>query len=413
MCTGNFSLSFQVTMDRSTSSNNITTTKKKPLEPLITYRALKKILNGLTYVMVGNYHYDPNLKWNRHFTMSLCFAVTICVFQTVGMYNNRNNLLHFLYIACILPFGVMGIARLFLSHSYHRKFFKLSTNLEMFIETREHDKQMFPILLWYSRGIKMIVYVTIVFFIIGGVLIIVSPVIIYTISGEMDMILQILIPGVDHHSHPGFEIHLVVVTFAVFTSIGGFSAFIYVMIMILAYSCGRVDILIEKENHVSELIQTNDKHEKETEVYEHLREIYKLHQELLMLIDGFEDLWSLQQLSDHLLFGCQIVITLYICTQEIYLTGYFIIVSGIFVIFMLDLLGTIIEVKLDKLSAETYNIPWYLLSEKHKRDFIYFLANTQKTVRLTLRNSIPLNLDTFVRFCKGIYSYLMVLREIS
>lgn len=113
----------------------------------------------------------------------------------------------------------------------------------------------------------------------------------------------------------------------------------------------------------------------------------------------------MQNLSDHAVIGVQTCLGLFICMQQFWLVGYILMAAEIVILFMMNLLGTIIEVKLD--------VPWYLISLRNQKMYCYFLGNTQKTDRLSVGGRVPLCLDTFVRFYKGIYSYLMVLREMN
>lgn len=382
---------------------------RKPLESLQTFRHLKRHMSQLIYVIMGDYFYDPNWKWNWHVSLLLFGIAITSTFLVVDGYKSRNDWFHLVNVGCLIPYTMMGFERALLAHSVRKTFSNMFIDLEKFIKKWEQDKEISSILLWYCRFLKKFVFGCSAFFLVSCFFIMIGPILYYIIFGKMEIVGQLIIPGLDYRSHPGFEAHVALHGWATFVMTTGFSVFINSMVISLALGCAQVDIIMKKQGLLSELLEKDEKNDKK--VGNSLREIYMLHQGMLELVDTIEQLWSIQQCSDHVIFAAQIILVLYILLQKIWLLGFFIISVAILIVFTIDLLGTIIEVKLDKLTIETYNIPWYLLSLKDKKDYYYFFGNTQKTARLTLRRGVPLNLDTFVRFCKGIYSYLMVLRE--
>lgn len=217
--------------------------------------------------------------------------------------------------------------------------------------------------------------------------------------------------SIDYKSHPGFEIHVAFHAWCCFCIMTGIGATTIFVLLMLVQNCIEVDVVRARLVILTALIHNSAPDNKEVTAL--LRDIFDEHQVLNEFLDYCEDILSVQNLSDHAMVGIQACLGLFICLQEVWLSGYFLITIGFVVIFSLDMLGTIIEVKLERLSIDVYDVPWYLMSVKNQKMYRYFLENAQKTQRLTLGGTLPLSLNTFVRFYKGIYSYLMVLREVQ
>ncbi|XP_063706318.1 odorant receptor 67d-like [Culicoides brevitarsis] len=383
--------------------------KKKALEPLVTFRQVKQHMAYFCYPTMGNYFNDENWEWHWRPSLMVCFMFICMVLIGIDCYLNRHDWMHLVFATTLIPYAIMGFERVLLVNNVRKPFFAMYITMERYIEKWEQDPEIFPIFQWYCRVAKWIVYGCSVSFIGGGFLFVtVSVLIYYVVTGKMEVVIPIYIPNMDYNSHPGFEIHVVAHTYLAFLAETGYSVFINSMIVVLIMACAEADVIIQKEEKLHGMLEKNSKDKK---IEKLLKEIYELHQDLLKLVDNIEHMWSIQQLTDHIIFGAQIILILYIVLQQFWLPGYLMIAAAMFIIFAIDLLGTLVEVKLDKLSIATYDVSWYLLSVKNQKDYNYFLQATQKTARLTLRSGPPLNLDTFVRFCKGIYSYLMVLRE--
>ncbi|XP_063697985.1 odorant receptor 67d-like [Culicoides brevitarsis] len=281
----------------------------------------------------------------------------------------------------------------------------------------EHDAVAFPILCWYFRLLRTLMICSLAAISCFGTLWICTPVIFYAFTGKMIVAAELYLPLVDYRKHPGFEMHLVFHAFCIFFSIIGIASVTFQILTLFVSLCSQIDILSERVTALAEYIRNNHEKWKDNKsdeiLVKTLRDIYEDHQSTIEFLDNLEDLLSYQQMTDHMFFGFQICLALFIVMQEVWIPGYYIVISGTFIVFTIDALGTIIDVKLEKFSAKTYDVPWYLMTVKDQKNFCFFLAHTQSCDRLTLYGRLPLNLDTFVRFYKGIYSYLMILREVE
>lgn len=93
----------------------------------------------------------------------------------------------------------------------------------------------------------------------------------------------------------------------------------------------------------------------EGRISDELKGIFESHQSLLEYLDSCEDLLSLQNLSDHVVCGIQTCLGLFICLQQFWLPGYALLSCELLYLLVMNSVGTIIEVKLEKLSADVYD----------------------------------------------------------
>ncbi|XP_063707898.1 odorant receptor 67d-like, partial [Culicoides brevitarsis] len=238
---------------------------------------------------------------------------------------------------------------------------------------------------------------------------------IFIISGHLQIVYPLYLPYFDHTTHPGFEIHVIVHAIPIVLFLDILTPLVGTVLIIIVMNCARIDILCERLKILSAMLEDekNDPKNNKSEITELLKEIFDDHNGLLTYTDNCEELFSFQHLTDHFSGAAQVCLALYGIIMYSWYLGVALIVMMTFMLFTINVLGTIIEVKFDKLLDEIWNVPWYLLDIKNRKSYHFFLSHSQKTDRLSVGGRVPLSLNTFVQLYKRIYSYLMVLLEMQ
>lgn len=390
----------------------MTTAKQKKLETLTTLEALIYLAKVCAKPISGDY-FTPNWtwKWNFHIfqVIGCCLLTAICYCWTG--YENRHELTEFVFSACLIMVDILAMQRLIKFAKDQPKIYEKIEYLLVYTKRWETVEEAFPVLLWYFRLLRRVILGISVILVILGTLIISFPILYFLIFDEMVLTIQCFIPYINYTKHPGFEIHLVFHTWCSFCCLIGINATTMIVLLLLVQNCIEIDVLKARLKVLTGIIHNIVTQEED--VSNLVKDIFEEHQALNGFIDACEDLFSIQYLSDHFVFGIQTCLALFICLRQFWLPGYLLTILGLVIIFTLHLLGTIIEVKLEKLTFDVYDVPWYLMSVKNQKMYWYFLGNTQNTTRFTVGGRVSLNLDTFVRFYKRIYSYLMVLQGLQ
>lgn len=372
------------------------------------YFFIKKFFIICTQPTFGAY-FNENWTWNWKVNHLLALIFTTGVFYATNAYENRGDSTEVWFSICLGMFVFSSLQRLHNFVGGHDKILETIKSIEDYIEIWEKFPESRQILLWYLRLLEKFILCGIVSIFLFGVLIALGPIIIYLVLGEMHLIYVCYIPYVDYTTHPGFEVHVMMHTWMAWCFCLSVVFFAGVVLIFLGMAASQIDILKMSLSVLSKQILDSKVLTEEGE--RDLHNIYQEHQKLIEFMDTLEELLAVQQLTDHFILGSQMCLSLFICYQGFWLPGYAILVVGTTILLTLDLFGTIIDMKFERLSLEVCNVPWYLMSLKNQKDYLFFLSNTQKTDRLTVGRMVPLCLNTFVRLYKGIYSYFMVLRE--
>lgn len=372
------------------------------------YSLIKKAYNKCIEPVTGElFRADWKWNWRCHHSLFLCILVGVLYFNMA--YENRHNLSDMLFSVCLGLTAVLGLQFFQMFVMKHDEVLGIMMKIENYIKYWETSSEVHPIMLGYLKMLEKVVLIGIFLILLSGVLMAIAPILIFFIFGKMQFIFYCFIPFVDHMKHPGFDIHVIMHAWMVLFFIFSVVPMIGIVVLSLAMAGIEVDILRKRLSTLAaNLLKkglTKEAQERE------LKGIYQDHQQIVAYMDDVEGMLSSILLFDHFILGSQICMSLFICIQEFWLPGYIIIIFGTGFFFMSSLLGTIIEWKFERLWMDVWDVPWYLMDLKSQKDYLYFLGNTQKTDWLTVGGLAPLCLDTFVRLYKGIYSYLMILKE--
>ncbi|XP_063708980.1 odorant receptor 67d-like [Culicoides brevitarsis] len=273
-----------------------------------------------------------------------------------------------------------------------------------FPETKE-------VLKWYYKILHRLIFGLLGFTASCIIILILAPLFCFVLTGQRRMFVQCFIPGLDYNASPGFEIHIIYLGWCGFCIISGIGSLTAFDVLILVQNCIEVDVLRARLLMLKALVRMGNQHNKNLE--KSFKEIFVQHQEMNKCMENCEKFLSMQHTTDHFIIGVQACLSLFICMREFWPAGIILFFSGLIVIFLSNLLGSLIDAKLESLANDIYDVPWYLMTVKNRKMYCYFLGNAQKTNRFTLAGYLPLSLNTFARFYKGSYSYLMVLRKIE
>lgn len=384
-------------------------TKTKTLEPLKTFNFFMKFFRICAVPIVGAF-LEPNWKWNWKTTHVALLLVGSSMIYILNAYEARRDT-STMFVSIVLGlFDAMGIQR-FMKFVENRELFMGSLEeIRVFTEKWEQRSEGYDILVWYYRLLKNVIVFGILLYFSIGITLATAPIIIFLATDRLQLVYQLYLPYIDHTVRPGFEIHVLTHTYMITMFMISLAALVGIVLIFIVMVCAKVDVLRARLKILGDLVVKEKNPDKNTKaITELLHEIYADHQHILEYVDNCEQQFSLQNLADHFIFGAQICLSIFALLNHSWFMGIAIVLMDTFILFTLDLLGTIISVKFELLLNDIWDVSWYLMDLENKKDFYYFLGNTQKTDRLTLGGRVPLSLDTFVRFYKGIYSYVMIL----
>lgn len=383
-------------------------------EPLQKAQFILYLFKRLFFHVSGDYLTETwSWKWNLRVMCVLSLLTFIGVCHTFSLFENRHNMSEFILSACLIMVAILGLQRMFQFITSHTGFLGISERILEFTEKWEQIPEGYTVLNWYFRLLRQFTVGFSIMIAISVTLLAIVPIIVYFVFGKMVLTWQCYIPLIDYNSHPGFEIHVFFHGLCNYCGGTGLTAVVIFELLIFLQVCIEIDVLRARLKLLTDDIQNQTPEPNQENITKNLKHIFESHQMLLEYIDSCEDFLTIQNLADHVIVGIQTCLGVYICLQQFWFVAFVLIVAEFVIIFLINCFGTIIEVKMEKLSYDIYDLPWYLTSVKNQKMFCYFLGNSIKTERLSLAGRVPLSLNTFVGFYKGIYSYLMILRTMK
>ncbi|XP_063696937.1 putative odorant receptor 83c [Culicoides brevitarsis] len=386
---------------------------KNGREPLLTFHFIMKCFHIFATPLVGNF-FVSNWKWNLQ-TFHTCFLLLwTSILYSLNAYEFRHNTDEMFLSLIFELFNIMSIQRFYKFIQQRHLIMLCNEDIRVFTEKWEKRTEGYRILVWYYNLIKTLIIGGMAIFFTTAVIVVLMPIIIYIVTGRLQLVYQMYVPHLDYTTHPGFEIHIFLHSIPIFLFVDALTPLVGFVLITIIMICTRIDILCGRIRTLNSMIEEyNDPDENSKEITKLLKEIFEDHDHLLTYTDNCEELFSIQHLSDHFIVAAQICLSLYSIIKYSWYLGFAVIVVTTFMLFTINVLGTIIEIKFEKLLDDIWNIPWYLLDMKNKRSYSYFLGNSQKTDRLSVGGRVSLSLNTFVQLYKRIYSYLMILLEME
>ncbi|XP_063706403.1 odorant receptor 43a-like [Culicoides brevitarsis] len=308
-------------------------------------------------------------------------------------------------------FGFIMIGRIANGLINTKMFQKLRDVMFSFTFDEDTEGEELEKYLWYGKTSKILGSIGMTFALVANVLFIVPPLVIWFATGRQQLSFGLFLSVIEADSSAGFFCNYIYDTFQGLFVPQALIGYLNMNLLYVICACFQLDVLVIKLQKLDKQLRFTDfgKKSKRDEICE----ILKLHQELNEYLAAVEELYVLESFNSILFFILGIALGLFICVKEIWVVGYLIIVPCSYMIFINSLFGVAIEIKSDTLVRTIYAIQWHLMTVEDKKLMLQFLQAAQNPVQLSYGGLFPLNLESFSKICKSIYTYLMFLRDMD
>uniref|UniRef100_A0A182PN49 Uncharacterized protein n=1 Tax=Anopheles epiroticus TaxID=199890 RepID=A0A182PN49_9DIPT len=361
--------------------------------------------------LIGLDSYDPTFR-PRITIMVVCLSLIFVAISMYDLYIFRNDLFNFVYVLITIFFASIGIGHICVFVCYRDV---LPMMLEQSYDTYRlvgKDERELHILQWYTKLFKRGANVYSLMFIGTSILTGLLPIAIYQLTGERVLPYGVVLPFVDPDSQVGYELNYMYQVSCIIWTPPGLVGAQCMMFGVVLNICVQYDILGVKLHDLDKLIRSGEESaQREELIGKKLRVILRDQQRLISFISHVEEANTVMAGVEILSFGLQIVITLYVLQLAFWFPGYVIIVLATMQLFILCLLGTIIEYKGEKFSEAVYQLTWNELSRGHKKIFRLLLLSSQQPYILTWSGMTNINMNLFVGMSQKFYSIFMMLRN--
>lgn len=316
------------------------------------------------------------------------------------------------FVTC--AFGVQDWQRLLLWTSNQNLLQDLHQRTYAYARRYDKSTEESQISLKYLKTFKKLIKIIFGYLGFGGPFIVLLSILEYLFTGDMVLPFQYTIPGLNSTDHPGFELNLLFQTIQTYTTCTLLVINWYIYLFPIISILHQVEIIKLKLSRLNELILIKTIHaefDSQLDTERSLIDLVKLHINLDEFIEDTESLQSQSIFIDCILYMFACVMVIFIETLEFYGPGIIILVVNLATIFLICMIGTIVQIKLENLQCSIYDINWYDLPISEKRIYLMLLIKSIKCDRLTSGGIKPLNLELYISIMKSIYSYTLTLQE--
>ncbi|XP_052898188.1 odorant receptor 43a-like [Anopheles moucheti] len=220
------------------------------------------------------------------------------------------------------------------------------------------------------------------------------------------------LPFLDYGTPVGFAINWVYQFIQVSEGCIGLMACDSCLLFLIVNATGQMDVVIIYLRRLTELIDSNGSGENDEKITDLLGEIVQKHLEHTKYVTDMDKLLKKQFFISFSCIIFELVASLAIVVRFPWYPGMAICLICTIQLFVSCALGTFLSSKNDKLVVEIYNVNWYGLSTNHQKTLKQVLLASQHPIVLS-DGFYAINLFNFVEIYKKIYSYLMVLQNVS
>ncbi|XP_055605509.1 putative odorant receptor 83c [Uranotaenia lowii] len=379
------------------------TSSQTSVEIFLEFRDLARRMATFVGADVIAENYRPNYRSWMSLTATTTYMVTIP--YTIWYY--YPDYIFILQSLAIIGIGVQGFFK-FYSALVHRKFFQGRIKyLEDFHRQQTNHPWNRIILRDLMRNSFLVGKFLIATYLSAAFGFALYPIYIYVVYGERVLPLTALLPGINADSHTGYFLTLGFQLFVLGLGLSGMSAADLAILLFVVNLAALVDVFKGSLQELNVLLEAPIRDEQA--IRKKTRDIFLEHGS----IENYES-----ELDERYFFinFIQIVsavscmsISLFLCYTTNYLPGYAFLVGAFFQLLEFCLLGTIFTVKNNHMIDAIYDVKWYLLPLKERREWNFLLHKSQNAIDLTVGGFSKLNLETFVAIINTIYQYFAIL----
>ncbi|XP_055645242.1 odorant receptor 67d-like [Toxorhynchites rutilus septentrionalis] len=365
------------------------------------YRLHLKVSRSIGFTVL-----DPNYAFGRRTMFSLLVSFSALLMANFAIWRARADVVKVMEVISYLMIIIQGFQEAVLwvlRPARYRVLFEKSRELFRQLNENEENGKVLYVVLQYTLILQrmMLYWYTIMCVLVISITFAVS------VFGKKLLIMPLLLPGIDENANTGFcllwVIHLVqlAVGHQGYVSFDGY--FLYMIFPIIGY----VNAIENEINKLNSML--NDSTRDEEALSAQFLRVCTLHQ----MLDEYEIKLQDNFIATNLVRIGSAIAGLVSCVSLIFVSDSLqtYLTLGVFFsqVTQYCLMGTIITVKNEHLMKALYTIEWYLLPKREAANLVLILQRAQNAPCSTIGGIAPLNVETYVKIMKTIYSYVMAM----
>ncbi|XP_058811222.1 putative odorant receptor 83c [Topomyia yanbarensis] len=345
---------------------------------------------------IGLDYYSSDFQYTPLTIFVLILVVVFMGVSLIDLYLFRSDIFNFTFVLVTFFYGVVGTTRIIVGLSKTKFCAKMIQEAKLTYQYASDSDQEQQVLWRTTKLLKQSTISYSIIFIGGCLLAAFIPLAIYLWNGEKIFPFGTMVPLVDPTTPDGYQLTYMYQISCMLWAPVGLTASQNMYLALLFNICIQYDLLMVNLGDADRLIEANRDGALEQEIRGKLKQIVNSQQRLSNFIAQIENLFSVQIFVEVSSNALQIVVTLFVMNVEIWMPGYLLLLVSTFQLFLVCILGTMIDIKSDQFSERVYNIPWHKMRNSEQKMIRFMLESSQRSQRLTYGGMIPINMNLFL-----------------
>ncbi|KAL1397683.1 hypothetical protein pipiens_009578 [Culex pipiens pipiens] len=241
----------------------------------------------------------------------------------------------------------------------------------------------------------------------SAIVVVAMPVVLWLVLAKKTLMFVFFVPGFDETTTEGFLLHVALHAFMMPAAFCGYTAQECLFLAFFMPVAACVDAFGNEVEELNSMLKLEERDDRA--IRDQLNRIVKLHQLLNEYEAMLEKLYSLMFLNKVGLIYLGIISAIVVILKSNDRMAYIFFALQFEQLTQSCLMGTIVTVKNDQLMDHLYDINWYQLTPDQAKDLRFILHRAQSPTSVTIGKYAPLNLESYKRIVKSIYTYVMIL----
>ena len=218
------------------------------------------------------------------------------------------------------------------------------------------------------------------------------PLFLYIFLDQRFAPLMIYMPFLDRASSPGFELNFLFMTYLFYLVYHGLTISATFVVAMTIMGIGHLSVIHVMIDELQQLLETDPDPVK---LERQIKAIVVEHQKYLRFTRLFEETFRGHALVDVLCSASMAVVCLLVLVKQFWVLGFVYIAIAVWHVFFISILGEFVQQSCTRFSGALFELDWYLLPPRLRKQWYMVLMMSQEPNLITLGGTWSSNLNTF------------------
>ncbi|XP_059615543.1 uncharacterized protein LOC132261047 [Phlebotomus argentipes] len=334
------------------------------------------------------------------------FSSVCTVYSTYFFRDNFTDLAYCLTTLGIIIMVLMKVISIFTTHNYAHDIIK---EVNAIIDRLEGDHEKSSKIQKGLQAFQLTFNMVKVSYFAAGLGMILFALMNFAFKKERVLITGFIVPFLSHEETPGYQINLLLQAVEDMIAVIFLITYDSFYIGHMFIACTHKLTMTHFCKDFDKLLNENDELVNAEDAVKCLKALLLEHQSHLRLMRNISDMVNTSNVVHFLSNMCVVILSIVVLVKILWIPGVALLGVTVGNLFLYSAIGTLYSVCAEIFQAEVYNCKWYVFPPKIQKALGFVLAMSQRPVQPSVGGYAPLDLRTFLKCLKTIYTITMML----